>query len=58
MFELNQIVTTKKNHACGSNVWTVVRVGADYKIKCNQCGRIICVDLEKLKKMIKPQKNS
>lgn len=53
MYNLNQVLITKKTHACGGNEWTVVRVGADYKIKCNKCGRIIMVELTKLNKMVK-----
>lgn len=45
-------VTTKKKHACGSDSWTVVRVGADYKIKCNKCGRIVMLDTEKFHKVV------
>lgn len=57
MYNLNQILITKKTHACGGNEWTVVRVGADYKIKCNKCGRIIMAELPKLNKMVKKVKN-
>ena len=53
MYQLNQIITTKKTHACGANEWTVVRTGADYKIKCNNCGRVLLVDSSKLDKMVK-----
>lgn len=56
MYNLNQVLITKKTHACGGNEWTVVRVGADYKIKCNKCGRIIMVELTKLNKMVKKVK--
>ena len=52
-YELNTKITTKKPHPCGGNLWTIVRVGADYKIKCNQCGRIILLESEKLNKMVK-----
>ena len=41
MFALGTIVTTKKNHPCGGNTWEIVRVGADYKIRCLQCGRVV-----------------
>ena len=40
-YELNQIVKTKKPHVCGSNEWKVVRTGADIKLECQGCGRII-----------------
>ena len=53
MIQLGDKITTKKQHPCGSNTWTVIRVGADYKIKCDGCGHIVMVDLAKLKKMMK-----
>ena len=53
MYELNQTIITKKAHACGCNEWKIIRIGADYKIKCNQCGRIILLESEKLNKMVK-----
>ena len=46
-------ITTKKNHPCGSNVWTVIRTGADYKIKCENCGRIVMLSYTELEKRIK-----
>ena len=30
---LNDKVIMKKQHACGTNEWTITRVGADVKIK-------------------------
>ena len=53
VFILNQQIKTKKLHACGGNEWTIVRVGADFKIQCNKCQRVILVTSEKLKKMVK-----
>ena len=46
-------ITTKKNHPCGSNVWTVIRTGADYKIKCENCGRKVMLSYTELEKRIK-----
>ena len=34
----------KKPHACGENEWTIIRVGADVKLKCNHCGRIVMLE--------------
>ncbi len=45
-------VTTRKPHACGGNKWVVVRVGADYKIKCERCGRIVMLDSDKFYKVV------
>ena len=46
-------VITRKPHACGCNSWTVVRVGADYKIKCGKCGHVVMLDSEKFHKVAK-----
>jgi len=43
---LGDIVTTRKPHPCGSNEWTVIRTGADIKIRCNKCARIVMMDRE------------
>lgn len=40
----------KKQHPCGSNEWEIIRVGADIKIKCIQCGRIIMLPRSKFEK--------
>ncbi|MBR0026342.1 MAG: DUF951 domain-containing protein [Clostridia bacterium] len=43
-FELGDKVLMKKPHACGSSEWQIVRVGADIKIKCLGCGRLIMME--------------
>ncbi len=56
-YSLNSIVIMKKPHACGSNEWEVTRVGADIKIKCLNCQRVIMIDRlefeKRLKKVVK-----
>ena len=37
---LNSKVIMKKGHPCGTNLWEVVRLGADIKLKCTNCNRI------------------
>lgn len=57
-FSLNDEVIMKKNHACGSNLWTITRMGVDIKLKCNACGREIMMDrLEFVKKLKKVMPN-
>lgn len=41
---LGDVVMTRKPHPCGSDLWTVIRIGADIKIKCQGCGRIVMMD--------------
>lgn len=53
MYILNQIVITKKSHVCGSNEWKVVRTGADIKLECLGCGRIIMMSKAELDKKVK-----
>ena len=42
-YELGSKVIMKKQHPCGTNEWEIVRVGADIKIKCLNCGRIVLI---------------
>lgn len=37
-------VKMRKTHPCGSDEWEIIRVGADIKIKCAGCGRIVMMD--------------
>lgn len=37
-FELGDIIKMKKPHPCGSSEWEVLRVGADFRLKCAGCG--------------------
>lgn len=41
---LGDQVQTRKKHPCGSDEWTVIRIGADIKIRCHGCGRIVMLD--------------
>lgn len=55
-YKLGSIVAMKKQHPCGTNEWTIIRMGADIKIKCNNCGRSIMLSRidfnKKLKKVV------
>ena len=52
-YEIGDIVITKKVHPCGNNRWTIVRTGADIKIKCINCERIIMFPLADFEKILK-----
>ena len=41
---VGDVITTRKPHPCGSGEWTVIRTGADIKIRCSGCGRIVMLD--------------
>ena len=52
-YELNSKIVSKKKHPCGASEWIIVRVGADYKLKCLGCEHVILVDYKELEKMTK-----
>ena len=54
-FNLNDQVIMKKQHACGTNLWTITRMGVDIKIKCNNCGREIMMDRLEFQKKLKKE---
>ena len=37
-YEVGDIVKLKKKHPCGSFEWEILRVGADFRLKCVGCG--------------------
>ena len=51
--QVGDTISTKKKHPCGSFEWTVIRTGADVKIKCNGCGRIVMLPYEEFIKRVK-----
>ncbi len=56
MFDLGDIVEMKKQHACGTNRWEIIRMGADIKIQCTGCQHIVLMSrrdfTKKLKKVL------
>ncbi|MEN3184428.1 MAG: DUF951 domain-containing protein [Atribacterota bacterium] len=46
--EVDDILTLKKTHPCGSQKWRVVRLGVDIGIKCLGCGRFVMIPRRKL----------
>lgn len=52
-FDLGDIVKMKKVHPCGTDLWEVIRLGADIKIKCTGCQRIVMIPRVKFVKAAK-----
>ena len=53
IFEVGDIVKLKKPHPCGSQEWLVLRVGMDFKLRCQGCGHELMVPRSKAEKSIK-----
>jgi hypothetical protein len=46
--QLKDVVRMRKSHPCGSNEWTVTRLGADIGLQCNGCGRRVMLTRREL----------
>lgn len=52
-YELGMKVMMKKTHPCGSKEFIITRTGADFKLKCCKCDRIIMLDINDFLKRVK-----
>lgn len=52
-YAVGQTVRMKKQHPCGSNVWQILRIGMDFRIKCSGCGRSVMVPRAKFEKGVR-----
>ena len=43
----------KKKHPCGSDIFTVTRVGIDFKLRCDGCSHEVMVPRVKAEKSLK-----
>ncbi len=50
---IGDLLRLKKPHPCGSNEWTVVRLGADIGLKCQGCGRRILLPRREVARRMK-----
>lgn len=61
-YTLGDKVILKKGHPCGTNNWEIVKLGADIKLKCTGCGRLIFIPRiefnKKIKKIIEKENNN
>ena len=52
-YKVGTKVVMKKQHPCGTNLFEIVRLGVDIKIKCVSCGRTIMLPRIEFNKKIK-----
>lgn len=59
VYELHDKAVMKRPHPCGENLWEITFLGADVKLRCCKCGRMVMLprqDFDKsLKKVIKKE---
>ncbi len=51
--QVGNILKLKKPHPCGSSEWEVLRIGADFRLKCKGCGHQIMIPRTDVEKNIK-----
>ena len=50
---VGDILTMKKAHPCGDKRWEVLRIGADFRLRCLGCGHEVMGARSKFEKNIK-----
>lgn len=50
---LGDVVRMKKTHPCGEDRWEILRTGADIRVRCLGCGRMLLLPRRKLEKSIR-----
>lgn len=51
--QVGDILKMKKQHPCGSSEWEVLRIGADFRLKCVGCGHQIMIPRVKAEKNVR-----
>lgn len=50
---LGDVLEMRKPHPCGSKEWLVLRVGMDFRLRCQGCGHEVMLPRSKAEKNIK-----
>ena len=50
---VGDVLTMKKPHPCGSREWEVLRIGADFKLRCRGCGHEVMGPRSKFEKNVR-----
>lgn len=50
---VGDVLQMKKAHPCGSKEWKVLRIGMDFRLKCQGCGREMMIPRNKAEKSVK-----
>ncbi len=50
---VGDVVKLKKQHPCGSSLWEVLRIGMDFRLKCEGCGHQIMVPRKLVEKNLR-----
>lgn len=51
--QVGNVIKMKKAHPCGSHEWEVLRIGADFRLKCLGCEHQIMIPRRQAEKNIR-----
>ncbi|WP_178040411.1 DUF951 family protein [Frisingicoccus sp.] len=51
--QVGDIIKLKKKHPCGSFEWEVLRIGADFRLRCIGCGHPVMISRKLVEKNIR-----
>ena len=51
--QVGDVLVMKKPHPCGSHEWQVLRIGADFRLKCLGCGHEVFGPRSNFEKRVK-----
>ncbi len=55
---VGDVLVMKKKHPCGGDRWSVLRIGADFRLRCVTCGREVMNPRSKVEKSVKSVERS
>ena len=53
LLNIGDLVKMHKAHPCGNDLWRITYVGADVKMRCEKCCRIVMLDRPTFEKRMK-----
>lgn len=49
--QVGDVIEMRKPHPCGARRWLVLRIGADFRLRCQGCGREMMITRVKAEKV-------
>jgi len=52
-FEIGDIVHLKKNHPCGGNIFEIMRIGMDFRLRCSTCNKQLWLERTEVERRLR-----
>ena len=53
LLHVGDLVKMRKPHPCGNDIWRITYVGADIKMRCEKCERVVMLERPVFEKRLK-----